>query len=291
MAHRDPSADCFEAERGRLWALAYRMLGTRADAEDAVQDTYLRWHEASHATIEVPAAWLTTVCTRICVDRLRAAKRARLDYVGPWLPEPVADRAVPDPGDEAELAESLSIAFLVLLERLNPVERAAYLLREVFDYDYQALAAVLGKSSANCRQIVSRARRRLGPPPQTAAPGEAEFADLCTRFFAALEAGDVDAIEAMLSEDISLWSDGGGKALAALNVIQGASAVARFLIGIAGKRPAGLVVEPSRLNGAPALILREDAAAIGTFSFELDREGRIRGLYAVRNPDKLAGLD
>ena len=287
MPRRDPAAEAFEAERGRLWALAYRMLGSAADADDAVQDTYLRWHGCAHATVKVPAAWLTTVCTRLCIDRLRAAKRARADYVGPWLPEPVADRAMPDPGAAAELAESLSIAFLLVLERLNPVERAAYLLREVFDYDYDALAEVLGKSHANCRQIVSRAKRRLGPPAARAAPTEAEFAALSARFLAA---GDVGAIEAMLSKDAALWSDGGGKALAALNVLRGATNVARFLAGIAGKQASEITLEPSRLNGAPAALLWQSGELIGTFSCDLAADGRLCALYFMRNPEKLARL-
>jgi RNA polymerase sigma-70 factor (ECF subfamily) len=285
-------ADPFTAARPRLMALAYRMLGSIGDAEDAVQETYIRWHGADRAAIRTPAAWLTTACTRICIDRLRKAKAERAAYIGTWLPEPVA---IEPPEDEA-LGESLSLAFLVMLERLSPPERAAYLLHDVFESDYAAVAAALGKSEQACRQLVSRARRSLNvpedapkPKPRYAAdPAHAE--ELATAFVAAARAGDAKRLMAMLAADAELWSDGGGKAAAALNVIHGADRITRFLVGIRTKQDPGLELVYRLVNGRPGIVGYVGPCADFALALEPGEGGRIAAVYIVRNPDKLARL-
>ena len=284
--------DSFAAARPRLLALAYRMLGTMGDAEDAVQETYIRWHGADRASIRTPAAWLTTACTRLCIDRLRKAKAERAAYVGTWLPEPVA---VEPPEDEA-LGESLSLAFLVMLERLSPPERAAYLLHDVFEQDYAAIAAALGKSEQASRQLVSRARKNLNVPESGAKPRRRYAADparaeaLATEFVAATTAGDPKRLMAMLADDAELWSDGGGKAIAALNVIHGADRIARFFVGIRDKQEPGLELVFRPVNGRPGVVGYVGPRADFALALEPRDDGRIGAVYIVRNPDKLARL-
>lgn len=284
--------DAFTAARPRLIALAYRMLGSMGDAEDAVQETFIRWHGADQVSIRTPAAWLTTACTRLCIDRLRKAKAERAAYIGTWLPEPVA---VEPPEDEA-LGESLSLAFLVMLERLSPSERAAYLLHDVFESDYAAVAAALGKSEQACRQLVSRARKNLNvpedapkPKPRFAAdPAHAE--ELANAFVTASRAGDAKRLLAMLAEDAELWSDGGGKAAAALNVIHGADRIARFFVGIRSKQHPDLKLVYRPVNGRPGVVGYVGARADFALALEPGESGRIGAVYIVRNPDKLARL-
>lgn len=284
----DPNA-VFEAERPRLWALAYRMLGSLDDAEDVVQETWLRWHAADHGAIASPGAWLTTACTRLAIDALRAARRTRESYVGPWLPEPVVHGAEPPdaPGDPAELAESLSLAFLLVLERLSPTERAAYLLHDVFGYGYPDLARVLGKAEPATRQIVSRARRALRGEERFTAP-PALHAELLTRFLHAVRGGEVEPIEALLAHDVEMWSDGGGKVRAARNVVHGASNVARFFVGILRKdEMQGISVRAARVNGRPGVLVLRDGVVAGAVTVQPDADGRVARVLLVMNPDKL----
>lgn len=285
--------DPFTAARPRLIALAYRMLGAMGDAEDAVQETWIRWHGADRATIRTPAAWLTTACTRICIDRLRKAKVEREAYVGTWLPEPVAVEAPED----GVLGESLSMAFLVMLERLTPAERAAYLLHDVFEQDYPAVATALDKSEPACRQLVSRARKSLNvkdeegakPKPRFQAdPTRAE--ELATAFITAARAGDSKRLMAMLAEDAELWSDGGGKAIAALNVIHGADRIVRFFAGIRTKQDPGIALRYQPVNGRPGIVGFVGARIDFALALEPAESGRIGAVYIVRNPDKLARL-
>jgi len=291
-AAANASTDAFTAARPRLQALAYRMLGTLGDAEDAVQETYIRWHSADRSAIRTPAAWLTTACTRICIDRLRKAKAERAAYVGTWLPEPVA---VEPPEDET-LGESLSLAFLVMLERLSPSERAAYLLHDVFESDYAAIAAALGRTEQACRQLVSRARKSLNVPegqpkprPRYAAdPARAEA--LAAEFVTAARAGDTKRLMVMLAEDAELWSDGGGKAIAALNVIHGADRIARFFVGIRDKQDPGIQLVFRPVNGRPGIVGYVGPRADFALALEPKDDGRIGAVYIVRNPDKLARL-
>ena len=282
--------DPFIAARPRLIALAYRMLGSMGDAEDAVQETFIRWHGADRAAIRTPAAWLTTACTRLCIDRLRKAKAERAAYIGTWLPEPVA---VEPPEDEV-LGESLSLAFLVMLERLSPSERAAYLLHDVFESDYAAIAAALGKSEQACRQLVSRARKSLnvpenGPKPKPRFAADPERAEaLATEFVSAARDGNSKRLMAMLAEDAELWSDGGGKAIAALNVIHGADRITRFFAGIRGKQDPGIELVYRPVNGRPGIVGYVGARADFALALEPKEDGQIGAVYIVRNPDKLA---
>lgn len=280
-----PPAEGFEPNRAALRGLAYRMLGDVAAAEDAVQETYLRWHQADRARIEVPRAWLLTACGRLCIDELRSARARRESYVGPWLPEPLI--APEAPHDPVERDENLSIAYLLLLDRLKPVERAAYVLREVFELGYEEIAPMLGKTAVACRQIVSRASRRLAAAPEAGArPADRALAGA---FAAALRAGDMAGLMRLLAGDAVLLSDGGGKAIAARNPILGADRVVRFLLGVRRKNYTQARLEQVTVNGGPGFVLRLGDHVSGLYAFAA-RAGRITAVYVVRNPDKLRSL-
>ncbi len=273
----------FERMRPRLLALAYRMLGSAADAEDAVQDTYLRLQQTDG--VKSLEAWLVKATTRQCIDRLRKAKR-RAEYVGPWLPEPVPHTWEEAAADQLELAESLSMAFLVLLESLSPAERAAYLLREVFDYEFEEIASLLDKTPVNVRQITARAKRRLAQKERRY-PAEASQADdLAHRFFTACRTGDIDSIESLLSEEVIYYSDGGGNAPAAPRPLLGRHRVANLLTVVFRKRQRVCVLSTSVVNGQPGVVFSQDGQAIHILTFAAE-EGRIGRVYSVVNPDKL----
>jgi RNA polymerase sigma-70 factor, ECF subfamily len=280
-------SDGLEQQRERLFAIAYGMLGTTAEAEDVVQEAFARWHEADRAGVRSPAAFLTTVVTRLAIDRLRSAGRRRVDYVGPWLPEPLV--AELDPAEVVSEAEQLSLALLATLERLNPVERAVFLLRDVFDLDYAEIAETVGKEEANCRQIGRRARARLGEPVRRYRATREEEDELLGAFVAAAGSGDVDRLTGLLARDAVLWADGGGRVKAALNPLYGADRIARFLIAIAGKEPPGGRTVPVRVNGDPGFQTDTAAGPRGVVAFEL-AEGLIVGIRIVVNPDKLRHL-
>lgn len=282
----------FTAARPTLFAIAYRMVGTVMDAEDLVQDAYLRWKEAPATDVRTPAAYLTTVVTRLAINFLGSARNRRETYVGPWLPEPLVTDPTPDPQASVELAESLSVAFLVLLERLAPVERAVFLLHDVFDLEYDEIARIVEKSETNCRQILSRARERVGAPRARFAGDAKKAEQLLARFNTAANGGDLEGLVALLADDITLWVDGGGKAKGALpRPVSGATPVAKVLINTMRRVHAdGTVLRPARVNGRPAMI----AYAAGTAPqavviLELGRE-RVEGIYVVANPDKLQGI-
>lgn len=281
----------FERHRRRLFGLAYRMLGSVGDAEDAVQDTYLRWHRTDRGAILTPEAWLVTACTRLCIDRLRAAKLERENYPGTWLPEPLVELEVSLPGAEAaqEMADDLSMAMLMVMERLTPAERAAWLLRQAFDYDYPQIAVALQKSEAACRQLVSRAQKHLKDARPRFEADQAAARDLATKFADATKAGDISRFAGLLAEDAMLWSDGGGKAAAALNVIHGPDKIARFFVGISNKLPAGLRHVVAVINGQPGWILFDGDTPY--LALAMDIAGKsLRNIFIVRNPDKLARL-
>lgn len=286
MAVTDWNDGVFEAHRPLLFSIAYRMLGSASEAEDAVQDAWLRAHQDAHADVRSPRAYLTTIVTRLCIDRLRSAERTRMDYPGPWLPEPLAE-----PNQEsAELASSLTTAFLVLLEQLTATERAVFLLRDVFDLDFDEVAANVGKSEANTRQILARARHRLrdARPRFTASRRETE--EIVQRFRRACGAGNIDELMALLHADATLVADGGGKVSAATRPLIGADRVAKFIAGYAGKAHwSESDFHPVTINGAPGLLLRHPLAGDGAYSFDI-ADGRIRTVYVVRNPDKLRGF-
>lgn len=283
----------FEAARPRLWGLAYRLLGSAADAEDAVQSTWLKWRSADAAAVRRPEAWLVTACTRHCLDLRRAADRKRVDYVGLWLPEPVLGAPaltgpMANPEAEAELASSLTLAFLHLLERLSPAERAAYLLREIFEYDYATLASVLDKSEPACRQLVTRAKRALASEgSQPTANARTQKAALLDSFLAALRNGDASRLEGLLAADVELWGDGGGKAPDASKVIRGRRAVARFLLGVQRRYWQDKELEAAPFDASVDLLLCEASRIVGTFALTADEQGRCRRILIQRNPDKL----
>jgi len=275
--------EVFNQHRPLLFSVAYRMLGTRADAEDLLQECYLRWSAAQAEAIESPKAYLVTTMTRLAIDQLRSARVKREEYVGPWLPEPVLDGQVEEP---VELAESLSMAFLLLLERLSPVERAVFLLKEVFDYDYDEIAATVGKSAVHCRQMVARAKKHLKDQRPRFEVAKKEHDAIVQRFLAACGTGDLPGLLSMLKQDIVLYSDGGGKVRSALNPIHGADHVARFFLGVAKKAPPGLSVRLTRINAQPGVVLLLGHEVFSVLVLSI-ADGVIEEIYAVNNPDKL----
>jgi RNA polymerase sigma-70 factor (ECF subfamily) len=282
----DPS-EVFDRQRPFLFSIAYRMLGSVMDGEDVVQEAYLRWQRAPQAEVRSPRAYLSAVVTRLCIDQLRSARTQREEYIGPWLPEPLPTEPAPD---AVVIDESLSMAFLVLLESLNPTERAVFLLREVFDYDYEEISRLVGKSEANCRQIARRARDSVAArrPRFESSPEQEER--LMGSFLEASLGGDMEGLVSVLSEDVTLWSDGGGKTRAALNPIHGADKVARFFSGILRKAPPGLVVRRALVNGRPGLIgYFEDGRPQSVATFDV-AEGSIRAIRLVVNPEKLRAV-
>jgi RNA polymerase sigma-70 factor (ECF subfamily) len=285
-----PSPDAiFEEQRPQLMRLAYRMLGSLADADDVLQEAYLRWTREPRGDVESARSYLATIVTRLCIDQRRALETRKESYVGPWLPEPLVESAVApaEVDTRLEVAESISLGFLVVLESLSPVERAAYLLRRVFDYDYPEIAAILGKSEPNCRQLVSRAEdhvRARRPRFETDA-GEAER--ITVAFLQACSSGDVNGLVQLLAADAVAYSDGGGKALAARVPIQGAERIANFFVTIVKKAPAGLELRGVRVNGRPGVMTLRDGRVTSVLTLDI-RDGRIASCFVIVNPDKLA---
>ncbi|MCC5577968.1 RNA polymerase sigma-70 factor [Microtetraspora sp. AC03309] len=278
--------DEFEKHRSRMFALAYRLLGSAVEAEDAVQDTYLRWSAAHHDEIQSPGAWLAKVLTNLCLNRLTSARARREQYIGPWLPEPVLTDA---PFETAERRDSISMAFLVLLERLTPAERAVFVLREAFSYGYREIADVLELSEVNARQLHRRARQRIGDRRRFDATADARRR-VVERFLDAARDGDLAGLERLLAADVVAWSDGGGKAAAARRAVSGAAHVARFVAGLAAKFGGpSLGLAHAEINGEAGVVASLDGAVTVVFVLETDGE-RIFGLRAVLNPDKLAFL-
>jgi len=286
----DPAVDAFESHRHHLFAVAYRMLGSVGEAEDAVQETWIRWAAADQDSINRPRGWMTTVVGRLCVDRLRSAQKRRETYVGPWLPEPLV-QPDDDPAEHVALADSLSMAFLELLERLDPVERAAFLLREVFAEDYADVARVIDRSETACRQIVHRAKQRLGPDrPVRFDPGPDEERRLVDSFFAAAFAGDLDALHEVLCDDVVAWSDGGAARHAARRPVVGVHRVGLFAQGITRRALGGggdVTLRSLRVNGDPGMAVFVDGTLDLVVAFELAPEG-VRTIRSVLNPEKLA---
>jgi RNA polymerase sigma-70 factor, ECF subfamily len=282
-------AEEFDQHRPLLFSIAYRMLGSVMDAEDVVQDAYLRWQTAADADVESPKAYLSTIVTRLCLDHLRSARVQREQYVGPWLPEPLVHEQEPDVADTAALHESLSMAFLVLLESLTPLERAVFLLHDVFAYDYAEIAEIVGRSEAHCRQLARRARGFVTSRRPRFEPSREQQDRLAHQFIRACTLGDVSALVTTLADDVTLWSDGGGKVRAAPRPIHGAAAVSRFLLGILRKAPAGLVTQLTRLNDQPAVASYLDGQPFAALVLDV-ADDRIQGLRLVVNPDKLRPL-
>jgi len=279
----------FEALRGRLFGIAYRMLSSRVEAEDMVQEAYIRWHQADRTSILNPEAWLVTTTTRLAIDRLRVLKTERESYTGPWLPEPLLHQP-PAPDYAAELASDLSIAFLVLLERLGPEERAAFLLHDVFERRYDEIAGTLGKTEAACRQMIHRARERVRNHQTRYAATEADKTQLLQQFVSAVEARDDKALLGLFAPDATWTPDGGGRTPAAPRPIVGAERIVNLILGLqrifvqrSGK------FEPVSVNGEPGLLLRLDGETAGILAFD-DDGITIRNAYIVLNPDKLPAI-
>ncbi|MFN8634505.1 MAG: RNA polymerase sigma-70 factor [Chloroflexota bacterium] len=282
------AAAVFAEQRPKLFGVAYRMLGSVADAEDMVQETYLRWQEVvgANTAIDSPSAYLTTMVSRRCLDELRSARRRREEYVGEWLPEPLLTDDRLDPAVATEVADSLSTAFLVVLEALSPGERAAFLLHDVFGYEYPELARILERGEPACRQLVARARRRVAERRPRFDVTPAEHDRLLSEFMHASYAGDLDGLVSLLADDAILRADGGGIRTAARNPIVGADHVARWVLGVAQKAPAGMGYEVGAVNGLPGVLMRVDGELYGTISLDV-RDGRIQGIYVQVNPRKL----
>ncbi|GAA3222570.1 RNA polymerase sigma-70 factor [Actinocorallia longicatena] len=283
----------FEDHRNYLFAVAYRILGSAADAEDAVQDAWISWSSADRSGVAEPRAYLVRIVTNLAVDRLRSGQRRRETYVGPWLPEPVLTG--PDIAESAERAESVSLAMLVVLERLTPLERAVFVLKDVFGVPHTEIAVAIDRSEATVRQLAHRARAHVEEhrPRFRASPQEKKAAT--DRFLAAATGGDINALMEVLAPDVTLWTDGGGKVRQALRPVVGAERVAPWLTGVASRPYEGVAIEDMvfttvELNGGPALFVSSPAGPLATLSVDLDADGRVTTVHNIANPDKLAPL-
>jgi len=281
--------EAFNQERRLLFGIAYRMTGSVVDSEDLLQEAFLRWQNAPDEEITSPQAYLSTIVTRLAIDYLRSAKVRREVYIGPWLPEPLLTSEALSPFDSYEQQESISNAFLVLLESLSPVERAVFLLREVFDYEYREIAAIVNKSEANCRQLFKRARQRVTERQARYEVSEEEQQELAVQFATACTTGDLHGLINLLAEDIVIYTDGGGVVQAARNPIHGPDKVARFLLGIINKTPEVFTIRFTSLNGQPGLIAYLEGHPLTTITLDI-QDGRLQNVYLVANPDKLVAL-
>jgi RNA polymerase sigma factor (sigma-70 family) len=294
----DPGLNAIMSERRQLINLAYRLLGSLADAEDVVQETYARWYAMSRPrqqAIESPAAWLTTVASRICLDLLGSARARRERYVGEWIPEPLPEPtewisgrsgdATADPADRVTLDESINMAFLVVLESMTPAERVAFILHDVFRYAFAEVAEIVGRTPAACRQLASSARRRIraSQPPATAT---AQQAGIVRDFKQAWQAKDIGALIGLLDPDATATADGGGLASAQLRPIEGGEQIARYLVDLAGRAPSNVTFLERTVNGQPGLVAQQDGVTVAVYAFDIAGD-RIKHMWVVRNPDKL----
>lgn len=277
----------FQAARGCLFGIAYRMLGSVSEAEDVLQDAWIRWQTYDRAKVENPRAFLATTVTRLAINVLQSARSRRETYVGPWLPEPVDTES--DPALGAVNGEALEVAVLMLLEKLTPAERAAYVLREAFDYPYAQIAEVLGQSNANARQLVSRARKHLAAEKRSSIVA-ADHQRFLTAFVAAARAGDVGVLEEMFAEDVVSYSDGGGEVRASKFPVVGRQRVAKYIHAFADRFWVGVVLEPLQVNGRPAMKLSRDGAVVAVVTVSVTPEGIDRVMWMM-NPRKLAVLE
>jgi RNA polymerase sigma-70 factor (ECF subfamily) len=284
--------DQFEQYRPFMFSIAYRMLGSVTEAEDILQNAYLRYREMPAGSIASPKAFLSTVVTRLCLNYLKAARVQRESYLGPWLPEPLLTEDDPEsPTSQAEKLESISMAFLVLLERLTPVERAVFLLREVFDYPYSDIAEIVGKDEVSCRQILSRAKKFIAGSRPRFTPSTEQHHQLLEQFLGAVEEGDLDGLTQLLASDVTLWTDGGGKVRgAATRPLYGPAAVARFMIASQRFIQATFTSQITQVNGEPALLLRIDGHPFAVVSVTIAQQ-HIVEVRVVGNPDKLKHLE
>ncbi len=275
----------FDELRPLLFSLAYRMLGTRADAEDVLQEAFLRWQAAGSGEIRSPKSFLTTVVARLALDVLKSAHRKRETYIGPWLPEPLIGQS---PAETLEMAESLSLAFLHVLESLSPAERVAFLLRDIFDIDYAEVAGILETSEANARQLVARAKKHLHERRPRFPVDRSRHEQVLRQFLSASASGDIQDLVALLKKDVVLYADGGGKVAAALNPIYGADKVVRLVLGLARKAPPGLSGGYlADINGHPGFVFTRAGEINSVITLDLDEDARIRTVFFVNNPEKL----
>ena len=294
----DQGLSVIMSERRQLINLTYRLLGSLAEAEDAVQETYARWYAMSRAeqdAIESPGAWLTTVASRICLNLLRSARARRETYVGEWIPEPLPERAewmnersggtTVDPADRVTLDESVNMAFLVVLESMTPAERVAFILHDVFRYSFAEVAGIVGRTPAACRKLASSARRRIGASQAPASP-TAQQAAIVRAFKAAWEAKDIDALIGLLDPDATAIADGGGLAVTFLHPIEGGEQIASAWVEIANRAPSNVTFLERTVNGQPGLVAQQDGVTVTVFAFEVAGD-RIKRIWAVRNPEKL----
>ncbi|AOR35646.1 RNA polymerase subunit sigma-24 [Streptomyces fodineus] len=288
----ETATDVFEEHRPLLMGVAYRMLGRVADAEDVVQDAWLRWSRADRAEVREPRAYLVRVTTRLAIDRLRQVHARGEAYVGPWLPEPYPiefGEAAPDAADRAVLADSVSLAVLVVLESLSPLERAVFVLREAFGYPYAEIAALLDRGEAAVRQLAGRARRHVDERRPRYEVDPAQRRELTERFLTAAGGGDLDGLMSVLAPDVRLVGDSGGKAKAPLRILHTADKVGRFLVGVARQSPAAPSYRVLEVNGGPALLVLADGEPDSLVQVDV-ADGRVTTVYIVRNPDKLRHL-
>jgi len=279
------TVEAFERYRAPLTGLAYRMLASRADAEDVVQDAYLRWAARKEAGVDDPRRYLAAIVTRLCLDRMKSARARREVYVGPWLPEPVVDETL-DAESASELADDLSVALMMALERLSPLERAAFLLHDVFEIDFAEVAQSLGRSEAACRQLAARARRNVRSDRTRFSADPDEGRRLAVAFEAAARSGDAAKLAQLLAADAVFHSDGGGKRPAALRLVTGADAIAALLTGLISRGFQAASLRPAMVNGLAGFVVREEDGPVSTIAFET-RGARISAIYVVRNPEKL----
>jgi RNA polymerase sigma-70 factor (TIGR02957 family) len=287
-------AEVFEAHRGLMFAIAYRMLGTIADAEDAVQDAWLRWSAASRADVADPRAYLARIVTNTALNRLRSVRSRREAYVGPWLPEPLLTEAGPDAAERAELAESVSVAMLVVLESLTPEERAVFVLREVFGFEHAEIGTALGRSAPAVRQLAHRAREHVQARRPRFDVDWNQQREVTERFLAAAAGGDIEGLMTVLAPDVTLLTDGGGKTRAALRPITGAAKAARYLAAIAGRPYEGMdlsdmTLEAAEINGSPGTLIMSGSRAIAALTLTVS-DGRITAIQLLANPDKLVAV-
>jgi RNA polymerase sigma-70 factor, ECF subfamily len=278
----------FDQYRGLLFSIAYRMLGTIADAEDMLQETFIRWHQSADQNVRSPRAFLVTIISRLCLNHLQSARVQREEYVGEWLPEPLLTDPNSDPLRTLKIDESVSMAFLVLLERLTPIERAVFLLHEVFSYKHTEIAEILNQSETNCRQVLRRARQHVGAVGHRFKATVQESTDLLDRFLRATRTGDMEGLITLLARDVVLHSDGGGKAAALPKQIRGAEKVGRAILHAMQKTvPKDLVGHVAEVNGRPAIIGYVDGKPFSVVSMSVSN-GQIKDVFVITNPDKLA---
>ncbi|MFJ5033031.1 RNA polymerase sigma-70 factor [Streptomyces sp. NPDC088560] len=293
LSATDPDQQVFHEHRGLLFSVAYRLLGSAADAEDAVQDAWFRWSAADRSQVADAKAYLTRIVSNLALERLRSTRHKRETYVGPWLPEPIVTDG--GPAESAVDAESVSMGMLVVLETLSPLERAVFVLKEVFDFSHAEIAEAVERSEAAVRQAAHRAREHVRARRPRFTADRARQREVTERFFAATTGGDVNALMELLSPDVTLWTDGGGKVRQALRPVVGAATVAGWFAAIGtvtyqGIEPADMKAELVRINGGTGIVFRGPERVIATVTFDFDADGRITALHNVANPDKLQAV-